>query len=103
MYKKVDTGREGERVFLMEIAGNRRFFYWMQDRDSVKDEARGFAALRLFVAVLSAAIIALIEAVVVAVAEVAVVSTTVVAAGVQLVAAALLLVTVLIAGLLLVV
>lgn len=38
MYKKVDTGREGERVYLMEIAGNRRFFYWMQDKDSDKDE-----------------------------------------------------------------
>ena len=39
VYKKVDTGREGERVFLMEIAGNRRFFYWMQDKDADKDEA----------------------------------------------------------------
>eukprot|EP00904_Undaria_pinnatifida_P012348 jgi/Undpi1/8243/HiC_scaffold_25.g10713.m1 len=38
VYKKVDTGREGERVFLMEIAGNRRFFYWMQDKDADKDE-----------------------------------------------------------------
>ncbi|CAN0417128.1 unnamed protein product, partial [Ectocarpus sp. 12 AP-2014] len=38
VYKKVDTGREGERVYLMEIAGNRRFFYWMQDKDSDKDE-----------------------------------------------------------------
>lgn len=38
MYKKVDTGREGERVYLMEIAGNRRFFYWMQDKDADKDE-----------------------------------------------------------------
>ena len=39
VYRKVDTGREGERVFLMEIAGNRRFFYWMQDKDPEKDEA----------------------------------------------------------------
>ncbi|CAN0103318.1 unnamed protein product, partial [Scytosiphon promiscuus] len=38
VYKKIDTGREGERVFLMEIAGNRRFFYWMQDKDVEKDE-----------------------------------------------------------------
>eukprot|EP00752_Nemacystus_decipiens_P008109 g7249.t1 len=38
VYKKVDTGREGERVYLMEIAGNRRFFYWMQDKDADKDE-----------------------------------------------------------------
>lgn len=40
VYKKIDTGREGERVYLMEIAGNRRFFYWMQDKDSDKDEVR---------------------------------------------------------------
>lgn len=38
VYKKVDTGREGERVYLMEIAGNRRLFYWMQDKDADKDE-----------------------------------------------------------------
>lgn len=38
VYKKVDTGHEGERVFILEIAGNRRFFYWMQDKSSDKDE-----------------------------------------------------------------
>lgn len=38
VYKKVDTGREGERVFILEIAGNRRFFYWMQDKSPDKDE-----------------------------------------------------------------
>lgn len=38
MYKKIDTGREGERVYLMEIAGNRRLFYWMQEKDADKDE-----------------------------------------------------------------
>lgn len=38
MYKKVDTGREGDRVFLLEIAGNRRFFFWMQDKSADKDE-----------------------------------------------------------------
>lgn len=39
-YKKVDTGREGERVYLLEIGGNRRFFYWMQDKSLEKDEVR---------------------------------------------------------------
>lgn len=46
MYKKVDTGREGERVYLLEIAGNRRFFYWMQDKDSDKDEVGMHACIR---------------------------------------------------------
>lgn len=45
VYKKVDTGREGERVYLMEIAGNRRFFYWMQDKDADKDEVRACACV----------------------------------------------------------
>ncbi|CAM9920523.1 unnamed protein product [Ascophyllum nodosum] len=38
VYKKVNTGTDGDRVYLMEIAGNRRFFYWMQDKNSEKDE-----------------------------------------------------------------
>lgn len=40
VYKKVDTGREGDRVYIMEIGGDRRFFYWMQDKSPTKDEVR---------------------------------------------------------------
>lgn len=39
VYKKVDTGTEGERVFILELAGNQRYMYWMQDKSSDKDEA----------------------------------------------------------------
>lgn len=48
VYKKVDTGREGERVYLMEIADNRRLFYWMQDKDADKDEVCGCFRHRSF-------------------------------------------------------
>lgn len=41
IYKKVNTGREDDRVFLMEIGGNHRLFYWMQDKNAEKDEVSG--------------------------------------------------------------
>lgn len=41
VYKRVDTGREGDRVFLMEIVGVRSFF-WMQDKSPDKDEVQIF-------------------------------------------------------------
>ena len=33
-YQKVDTGREGDRVYLLEYGSNseRRYFFWMQDK-----------------------------------------------------------------------
>jgi len=37
-YKKVDTGREDDRVYMLEWTGSsRRFFFWMQDKDDSKD------------------------------------------------------------------
>ena len=37
VYKKVKTGRDGDRVYLFQI-DNLRFFFWMQDKDAVADE-----------------------------------------------------------------
>ncbi|CAM9944997.1 unnamed protein product [Discosporangium mesarthrocarpum] len=38
VFKKVNTGREEDRVYLMEIGSSNRFFYWMQSKSSEKDE-----------------------------------------------------------------
>ncbi|CAM9883290.1 unnamed protein product [Chrysoparadoxa australica] len=39
VYKKVDTGKAEDRVYLLELKGSgRRLFYWMQDKDSSQDE-----------------------------------------------------------------
>jgi hypothetical protein len=38
-FSKVNTGREGDRVYLLQWRGQqRRFFFWMQDKDASKDE-----------------------------------------------------------------
>eukprot|EP00968_Pinguiococcus_pyrenoidosus_P005405 scaffold347_cov239-Pinguiococcus_pyrenoidosus.AAC.18 len=42
-YKRVDTGRPADRVFMLEWTGrarDKRFFFWMQDKDASKDEER---------------------------------------------------------------
>ena len=41
-FEKIDTGREGDRVFSLQFTANRsrRFFFWMQDKDASKDEER---------------------------------------------------------------
>jgi Proteasome complex subunit Rpn13 ubiquitin receptor len=34
-WSRVDTGRAGDRVFLLQVTGTpRRHFYWMQSKDS---------------------------------------------------------------------
>lgn len=36
---KVNTGREGDRVYLLQYNNStRRFFFWMQNKDSSKDD-----------------------------------------------------------------
>uniref|UniRef100_K3XBB6 Uncharacterized protein n=1 Tax=Globisporangium ultimum (strain ATCC 200006 / CBS 805.95 / DAOM BR144) TaxID=431595 RepID=K3XBB6_GLOUD len=38
-FSKVDTGREGDRVFLLQYKNSsRRFFFWMQNKDSSRDD-----------------------------------------------------------------
>jgi len=38
-FSKVDTGKEGDRVFLLQYNNSsRRFFYWAQTKDATKDE-----------------------------------------------------------------
>eukprot|EP00499_Haloplacidia_sp_CaronLabIsolate_P002637 CAMPEP_0196782154 /NCGR_PEP_ID=MMETSP1104-20130614/10829_1 /TAXON_ID=33652 /ORGANISM="Cafeteria sp., Strain Caron Lab Isolate" /LENGTH=374 /DNA_ID=CAMNT_0042152385 /DNA_START=43 /DNA_END=1167 /DNA_ORIENTATION=- len=37
-FEKVDTGREGDRVYILQYRNSaRRFFYWMQEPDASKD------------------------------------------------------------------
>ena len=36
-FKKVKTGREGDRVYLFDLEGQRTFF-WLQDKDASQDE-----------------------------------------------------------------
>mmetsp|Transcript_21999 Transcript_21999/g.28803 ORF Transcript_21999/g.28803 Transcript_21999/m.28803 type:complete len:386 (+) Transcript_21999:60-1217(+) len=39
VFKKVNTGKEGDRVYLLQYKGSdRRFFFWMQDAKDEKDE-----------------------------------------------------------------
>jgi len=39
VFKKVKTGKEADRVYLLQYKGsNRRFFFWMQDANCEKDE-----------------------------------------------------------------
>ncbi|KAF1319390.1 Proteasomal ubiquitin receptor adrm1-like protein, partial [Globisporangium splendens] len=39
LFSKVDTGREGDRVFLLQYKNSsRRFFFWMQNKDSSRDD-----------------------------------------------------------------
>jgi Proteasome complex subunit Rpn13 ubiquitin receptor len=36
-FKKVDTGKAGDRVYVLQIKGSsRRFLYWMQDKSADK-------------------------------------------------------------------
>jgi 26S proteasome regulatory subunit N13 len=38
-FSRVDTGREGDRVYLLQYKNSaRRFFFWMQHKDSSRDE-----------------------------------------------------------------
>ncbi|RLN89433.1 hypothetical protein BBJ28_00011165 [Nothophytophthora sp. Chile5] len=38
-FGKVDTGREGDRVYILQYKNSaRRFFFWMQNKDSSRDE-----------------------------------------------------------------
>ena len=39
-YSKVDTGRDKDRVYLLQFgnASDRRFFFWMQDREEDREE-----------------------------------------------------------------
>eukprot|EP00611_Tribonema_gayanum_P021010 TRINITY_DN3950_c0_g2_i5.p1 TRINITY_DN3950_c0_g2~~TRINITY_DN3950_c0_g2_i5.p1 ORF type:complete len:171 (-),score=42.74 TRINITY_DN3950_c0_g2_i5:385-897(-) len=38
-FTKVNTGRSQDRVYLLQVKNSaRRFFYWMQDKDTTKDE-----------------------------------------------------------------
>ncbi|CAM9201467.1 unnamed protein product, partial [Heterosigma akashiwo] len=38
VFKRVKTGKEEDRVYLLQYKGSdRRFFFWMQDKDGAKD------------------------------------------------------------------
>jgi hypothetical protein len=37
-FKRVKTGRDNDRVYLLNLTGNQRFMYWFQDKESSKDK-----------------------------------------------------------------
>lgn len=37
-FAKIDTGREGDRVYQLSFASGRRMFFWMQEPKEDKDE-----------------------------------------------------------------
>jgi hypothetical protein len=37
-FGKVDTGKEGDRVYLLQCKNSRNFFFWMQSKDNGEDE-----------------------------------------------------------------
>mmetsp|Transcript_6039 Transcript_6039/g.9028 ORF Transcript_6039/g.9028 Transcript_6039/m.9028 type:complete len:291 (+) Transcript_6039:33-905(+) len=37
-FKKVNTGREGDRVYMLKFSPTQRYMYWMQDKSNEKDE-----------------------------------------------------------------
>lgn len=51
-YSKVDTGREGDRVYLLQYGNNseRRFFFWMQEKEEGNQDEENCVKINMYMA-----------------------------------------------------
>merc|ERR1712038_1472034 len=51
-YSKVDTGREGDRVYLLQYGNNseRRFFFWMQEKEEGNEDEDNCVKINMYMA-----------------------------------------------------